>query len=65
MIALYDIVRLKKPIPAKKLEADTKGAVLIIYDEPNLPLAYEVEFVDKDGKTLAVVTLKDEDVEKV
>ncbi len=65
MIALYDIVRIKQPVPNKNLEAGAKGTVLIIYNDPNLPLAYEVEFLDKSGKTVAIITLKDDEVEKV
>ena len=35
----------------------------MVYREPGLPPAYEVEFADNDGVTQALVTLKDDDVE--
>ncbi len=65
MVSLYDIVRLKKSIPEKNLKSGTKGTVLIIHDEQNLPLAYVVEFINDDGTSLAVVTVEATDVEKV
>jgi hypothetical protein len=37
----------------------------MIYDEPNLPIGLEIEFVNDIGDTIAVVTLHEEDVEKV
>ncbi len=41
-----------------------KGTVLIVYNEPGLPRAYEVEFLDENGETLAVITLQEDDIEK-
>jgi hypothetical protein len=65
MIKEYDIVRLKPPLPSKNLPAGAIGTVLIVYDNPNLPRAYEVEFMDDDGNTLAVITLEHEFIEKI
>lgn len=64
MIREYEIVRLKKPIPLRGLSMGIKGTVLIVYNEPGLPRAYEVEFLDENGETLAVITLQEDDIEK-
>jgi hypothetical protein len=61
----YDVVQLKVPIPSKNLPQGARGTVLIIYNEPGLPLAYEVEFLDQEGNTLALETLTEEFLEKV
>jgi hypothetical protein len=37
----------------------------MVCNEPGLPLAYEVEFLDEAGRTLAIITLKDDEIEKV
>lgn len=47
------------------LLAGAKGTVLLIYEEPHLPIGYEVEFLDETGNTLAVVTLNGKDIEKI
>ncbi len=65
MLNEYDVIKLKKSIPEKNLYLGDKGTILIVYDVPGLPCAYEVEFLDKDGKTLAILTLRNEDVEKI
>ncbi|MBX3060331.1 MAG: DUF4926 domain-containing protein [Anaerolineae bacterium] len=64
MFALYEIVQLKKQI-TKDLPMGAKGTILIIYDEPPLPLAYEVEFLDDHGDTLAILTLTEKDIKKI
>jgi hypothetical protein len=53
----YDVVSLKQDIPSNNLRAGAEGTVLIVYNEPSLPLAYEVEFLGAEGETLAIVTL--------
>ena len=58
MIALSDIVRLKKPIPEKQHEAGARGTVIFIHEEENLPLAYMVEFIDKNGDILVSATVE-------
>jgi hypothetical protein len=60
----YQTIRLKKDMPGENLSAGARGVVLIVYEVPNLPRAYEVEFLDKDGGTVALVTLTDEDIEE-
>jgi hypothetical protein len=69
----YDTVRLLRPLPEHSLPAGSIGAVVMDhtkYDHPkhtgkSLPPAYEVEFFDAHGITLAVVTILDEDLEVV
>jgi hypothetical protein len=63
MLHEYDVVRLKKSIPSKKLTAQNKGTILIVYEKPGLPKAYEIEFLDEEGQTVAIVTLTDDEVE--
>jgi hypothetical protein len=41
------------------------GAVVAIYGSDPVTVAYEVEFVSRDGVTLGVVTLTDSDIEPV
>lgn len=61
----YDVVKLKKDLPSHNLPAGITGAVLLIYPQPPLPPAYEVEFVDDQGETLAIVAVQEEDLEEV
>jgi hypothetical protein len=63
MFQEYQTVRLKKDLPGENLSIGAKGVVLIVYEVPDLPRAYEVEFLDKDGYTLALLTLTDDDIE--
>ncbi|WP_179472860.1 DUF4926 domain-containing protein [Mycolicibacterium vinylchloridicum] len=59
----YDGVRLLRPLPQYDLPVGAQGTVVMVYRDPSLPPTYEVEFADDDGVTLALVTLKDDDVE--
>ena len=59
----FDVVKLKKAIPSKKLEAGTHGTILLIYMRANSPNNYEVEFVDSQGNTLSIATVEEEDIE--
>lgn len=56
----YDVVRLRRPLPEYKLAAGAVGAVVMVHDDPR---AYEVEFCDEQGVTLALLTLREEDIE--
>lgn len=58
-----DVVRLLRPLPQYDLAVGAQGTVVMVYRDPGLPPAYEVEFADDDGVTQALVTLKDDDVE--
>ncbi len=61
MFSEYDVVKLKRPLSG--LEAGAVGAILMVYD--SVPPGYEVEFTDQDGVTLALLTLRDDDLEPV
>ncbi|HHZ19813.1 MAG TPA: DUF4926 domain-containing protein [Firmicutes bacterium] len=59
----FDTVMLLRDYPADGLKKGDIGAILMVYTEPNE--AYEVEFVDNDGTTKAVITLLPDEVKKV
>ena len=50
---LFDIVELLVTIPEENLEAGVQGTIVECFDEK----AFEVEFSDSNGKTLALYTL--------
>ncbi|MEV1017066.1 DUF4926 domain-containing protein [Micromonospora sp. NPDC049801] len=60
MLELYDVVELREPIPEEELPAGSVGTVVHIFSGP--PAAYEVEFADADGRTVAMVTLRADQV---
>jgi hypothetical protein len=72
-----DVVKLKKSLKHFAAEADESsslpkgalGTIVMVHDErvgANChPPEYEVEFVNNDGHTLAVLTLKESDLELV
>ena len=51
-----DVVRLIKAVPGTRLHAGDVGAVVMTYTNPRE--AYEVEFVDEDGDTVAMMPLE-------
>lgn len=53
--SLFDVVFLVRDVPAENLKAGMKGAVIDIYTEPMQ--AYEVEFCDANGRTIAQLAL--------
>jgi hypothetical protein len=63
MFQEYDVVRLKKLKASLDVSVNDKGTILMVFDEPNLPRAYEVEFVDKEGRTIALATVFDDEIE--
>ena len=50
---LFDIVELLLDLPDYQLQAGVQGSIVECYDND----AYEVEFSDSDGETLALCTL--------
>ncbi len=58
----YDVVRLIRPLPEHQLSSGATGAVVMVYASP---VAYEVEFTDGQGRTIAIVTLREEDLQRV
>ncbi len=61
----YDVVELIADISGLSLVRGMRGTVLIVFNEPGLPLAYEIEFIDKEGNTIALETLSHDIVRKV
>jgi Domain of unknown function (DUF4926) len=51
----YDYVELTETLEPS-LQRGTRGAIMMIYDIS--PPEYEVEFVDQDGQTIALRTVK-------
>ncbi|WP_433124636.1 DUF4926 domain-containing protein [Micromonospora sp. CA-240977] len=60
MLELYDVVELREAIPEEQLPAGAVGTVVDVFNGP--PIAYEVEFADPDGRTVAMVTLRADQV---
>lgn len=46
------------------LDAGAEGIVVMLYDFAD-PVGYEVEFIDAEGHTTALLTLHDNDLEAV
>lgn len=61
MFSEYQVVRLKHPLSG--VSAGAIGAVVMVYESD--PPGYDVEFTDAHGVTLALLTLRDEDLEGV
>jgi hypothetical protein len=60
---LLDVVRLVADLPEEGLRAGIAGTVVEIFEQPTV--AYEVEFTDDDGRTVAQVALRPEQIELV
>jgi hypothetical protein len=76
MLRENDVVRLKHSVSAQEsvrwpgveavnLNAGAIGSVVAAYDTGASEHAYEIEFVDDDGSTLALITLKESAIERV
>lgn len=62
MFEEYEVVRLVCDLKTKGLKKGTRGAIVMVY--PSNPPEYEVEFVDQDGKTLAIETVSEKQIAK-
>jgi hypothetical protein len=62
-VNLYDLVRLTVDLPAEGLSAGAVGAVVHVFENPNL--AYEIEFADENGRTIAQLPLTPDQIQKV
>lgn len=62
MIREYDTVRTTKDL-SDCVRKGCIGAVVMIYQEPTL--GYEVEFFDKEGDTLEVLTVHPDEIESL
>ncbi len=59
--SLFDVVVLTKDMPEHGLKAGMKGAVVEVHTKP--ALAYEVEFCDGSGRTIALLALLPDQLE--
>lgn len=57
----YDVVRLRRELPDHTVPVGTIGAIVMVYEGSR---AYEVEFCDEHGRSVAVLTLEEADLEK-
>ena len=62
MLTEHSIVVLSRDVPESGLQAGDVGAIVHVYGHGT---AYEVEFVDGDGTTVALTTLDSSDVRPV
>lgn len=60
---LFDLAALTETLPEHGLERGDVGTIVEVFDEPRR--AYEVEFVDDDGYTIALVALRPDQLELV
>ncbi|ATV42923.1 DUF4926 domain-containing protein [Pectobacterium sp. CHL-2024] len=61
--SLFDVISLKNDLPEEGLKKGMLGAIVHIYNEPSP--AYEIEFCDDNGETLACITLTPDCFSKV
>lgn len=59
--ATFDVVALVEPWPEQNLDAGVWGTVLEVHPD----LSYEVEFTDRDGTTLATLSVPQDKLELV
>lgn len=57
-IKLLDIVALLRAIPAENLGTGQVGTIVEVFGDDN----FEVEFVDRQGQTIAMLTLRKADL---
>jgi hypothetical protein len=57
-IKLLDVVALLRAMPAEHLKKGQVGTVVEVFSEEH----FEVEFVDKNGRTISILTLKSSDL---
>jgi hypothetical protein len=60
-LSLYDVVRLAVDLPEDGLQAGAIGTVVEIFDVPQR--AYEIEFADDSGTTIAQLALEPGQIE--
>jgi hypothetical protein len=62
VFSLHESVITKRQLN-DKVATGCKGAVVMVY--ASVPIEYEVEFFDEDGDTLDVLTVAEQDLEKM
>lgn len=63
MLSELDVVRLKNDLPEERLAAGMIGTIVLVHNAN--PPAYEVEFADKCGRTIAMLALPEDALEFV
>lgn len=58
----YDYVELIETLDSS-LQCGTRGAIVMVYD--GSPAEYEAEFVDQDGRTIALRTVKESQIRTI
>ncbi|BES83589.1 hypothetical protein PEC302107_05930 [Pectobacterium araliae] len=61
--SLFDVISLKNDLPDEGLKKGMLGTIVHIYDEPSP--AYDIEFCDDNGETLAWITLTSDCFNKI
>ncbi|WP_119824148.1 DUF4926 domain-containing protein [Rahnella variigena] len=59
--SLFDVVILNADLPDEGLVKGMTGAIIDVYSSPSM--AYEVEFCDQQGRTIASVALAPEQLQ--
>ncbi|MEV4758008.1 DUF4926 domain-containing protein [Micromonospora sp. NPDC049559] len=60
---LFDMVALTVGLPDEGLPAGSVGTIVHVFDQPRR--AYEVEFVDEDGETIATAAVRPEQLRQL
>ena len=63
MLAMHQVVRVVRDVPEQGVTRGMVGAVVEIFELPQL--AFEVEFVDAEGRTVLQATMTEGDLEPV
>ncbi len=61
MFDMLHVVRARRDVPEQGVTAGMVGTIVLVHETPRR--AYEVEFTDADGGTLALATLNGDDLE--
>lgn len=59
--SLFDVVILNADLPEQRLVKGMTGAIIDVYSSPSV--AYEVEFCDQQGRTIASLALTPEQLQ--
>lgn len=57
---LYSVVELAKDLPSERLKTGALGTIVLVHQAPET--AYEVEFSDPDGRTIAEIALTESEI---
>ncbi|NRD53693.1 DUF4926 domain-containing protein [Corallococcus exiguus] len=63
MISMHQSVRVIRDVPAQRVTKGMVGAVIEVFEVPKR--AFEVEFIDAEGRPVVQATLTEDDLEAV